>query len=171
MKTKNKQNTKKEHKINEHKIKSNTHKNHTHIKKKCTYLIRIPGAEVDGDESEPDDTSRVHSKSNKLALVEILGDLTCLDGIHGAGGDEEHVVDERQQERGVLDAALKNHLLTCRVFKPRAWRLYDKPHHRRHHLRETEERDDKEGRMEGRREGEEGKEGGRNEWKKMERER
>lgn len=103
-----------------------------------THLIRISSAEVYRDESEPDDAGCVHCKTNKLALVKVLWDLAGLDGIHGAGGNEEHVVDEGEQERRVLYTALKNHLLSRWVFEPCARCFYDEPHDRRHHLRETE---------------------------------
>ena len=65
-------------------------------------LESIVCAEVDGNESEPDDTRGVHGEADVLGLVEVLGNLARLDRVHGTHHDQEHVVDERQQEPLVL---------------------------------------------------------------------
>jgi len=59
-------------------------------------------AEVDGNESEPDDARGVHGKTDVLRLVEVLRNLARLDRVHGAHDNQEHVVDKRQQEPLVL---------------------------------------------------------------------
>ena len=57
------------------------------------HLMRVGGAEVEGDEGEPDDAGGVHCEPDKLRLIEVLGDLPGLDGVDCADGDEDHAVD------------------------------------------------------------------------------
>ena len=40
-----------------------------------SYLERVSCPEIDGDESQPNDTSRVHSEPDKFGLVEVLWNL------------------------------------------------------------------------------------------------
>ena len=68
-------------------------------------------AEVDGNERQPDDAGCIHRESDVLRLVEILGNFARLHRVHGAHGDQQHVVDERQQEPLVLHAAFQYHLV------------------------------------------------------------
>jgi len=75
-----------------------------------TDLEGVVRAEVDGYEAEPDDTRGVHGESDVSRLVEILRDLACLDGVHRADDDQQHVVHQRHQEPLVLHPALQYHL-------------------------------------------------------------
>jgi len=45
-------------------------------------------AEVDRHEAEPDDTRRVHGETDVTRFVEVLRDLTRLDGVHRADDDQ-----------------------------------------------------------------------------------
>lgn len=72
-------------------------------------LERIVCAEVDWNESEPDDARGVHGEADVFRLVEVLGNLACLHRVHGAHDDQEHVVDERQQEPLVLRRCNDSH--------------------------------------------------------------
>ena len=78
----------------------------------CTslYLKRVSGSEVDWDECQPDDAGGVHGEADELGLVEVLRDLSGLDGVVGADANQQHVVDLRHQETGVVDVAFQNHL-------------------------------------------------------------
>ena len=40
-----------------------------------SYLERVSCPEIDGDESQPNDTSRVHGEPDKFGLVEVLWNL------------------------------------------------------------------------------------------------
>ena len=42
---------------------------------KLSYLKGVSRSEVDGNEGEPDDASRVHREADELGLVEVLGNL------------------------------------------------------------------------------------------------
>jgi len=65
-------------------------------------LEGVVGAEVDGNEAEPDDARRVHGEADVSRLVEVLRDLARLDRVHRADDDQQHVVDERHEEPLVL---------------------------------------------------------------------
>ena len=67
-----------------------------------TNLEIIPRSEIDRHKGEPDDTGGVHGEPDELGFVEVLGDLPCFDGVDCTGGDEEHVVEERDEEGRVL---------------------------------------------------------------------
>jgi len=73
-------------------------------------LESVVRSEVDGNESEPDDASRVHREADMLRLVEVLGNLARLDRVHRADDDQKHVVRERQQKPLVFHAAFQHHL-------------------------------------------------------------
>ena len=74
------------------------------------YLERVSSAVVDGDECEPDDAGRVHRETDELGLVEVLRNFPRLDRVVGAHCDQQHVVQLGDQERGVVDVALQDHL-------------------------------------------------------------
>ena len=57
-----------------------------------TYLVRVACAEVERYEGQPDDAGGVHREPDELGLVEVFRYFPCLDGVHGAHGDEHHVV-------------------------------------------------------------------------------
>ena len=101
-----------------------------------TYLERIQGAKVDWYERQPDYTRRVHGKSYKFGLVEVLGNLSRLHRVDGAYDDQQHIVDERNEERNVFDPTLENDLVASAVgvVVPRAGRFEDHPHARRGYL-------------------------------------
>ena len=54
--------------------------------------MRVGGAEVEGDEGEPDDAGCVHREPDELGLVEVLRNLPGLDGVEGADRDQDHAV-------------------------------------------------------------------------------
>ena len=84
-----------------------------------TYLIVINGTKVEGNESEPDDTSSVHGEADKLGFVKVLRDLACLDRIDRTRCDQEYVVDERRQEVGIIDFAFEHDFgFTIRIREP-----------------------------------------------------
>ena len=56
------------------------------------HLMRVGGAEVEGDEGEPDDAGCVHREPDELGLVEVLRHLPGLDGVEGAHRDQNHAV-------------------------------------------------------------------------------
>ena len=66
-------------------------------------------AEVDGNETEPDDAGRVHGKADVFRLIEILRNLASLNRVHGADYDQQHVVGERQHEPLVLPMCALSH--------------------------------------------------------------
>ena len=99
-----------------------------------TYLERVSRPEVDWDKGQPDDARRVHGEGYELGLVEVLGHLARLDGVHGAHHDQHHVVDERHQERRVLDAALEDDLAAVWVVVAHAGQLDQQPAGRGHQL-------------------------------------
>lgn len=47
------------------------------------------GAEVDGNESQPDDTRGVHGESNEFRLVEGLWDFSSQNSVDGADDDQK----------------------------------------------------------------------------------
>ena len=70
-----------------------------------SYLIIIPSSEKDWDECKPNDACAVHGEADVLGLVEVLRDLSGLEGVPGAEEDEDHVVDEGEDQRDGGDAA------------------------------------------------------------------
>ena len=56
------------------------------------HLMRVGGAEVEGDEGEPDDAGGVHREPDELGLVEVLRHLPGLDSVEGADRDQNHAV-------------------------------------------------------------------------------
>ena len=56
------------------------------------HLMRVGGAEVEGDEGEPDDAGGVHREPDELGLVEVLRNLPGLDSVEGADRDQNHAV-------------------------------------------------------------------------------
>lgn len=74
------------------------------------YLEGVACPEVDGHECQPDDAGGVHGEADELGLVEVLWDLPRLDGVHGADGDQQHVVNQRHQEGRVAYTAFEDHL-------------------------------------------------------------
>lgn len=68
----------------------------------------MQSAVIERYECQPNDTSCVHGETNELRLVEVLGYLASLDGIHGARDDEQHVVGQRQQERVIAQPTFDN---------------------------------------------------------------
>lgn len=73
--------------------------------KNISYLIIISSSKKDWDECQPNDAGAVHGKADILGLVKVLRDLSGLEGVPGAEEDENHVVDEREDERDGRDAA------------------------------------------------------------------
>ena len=61
----------------------------------------LPGAEVDGDECEPDDARGVHAEADELGLVEGLGDLAREHGVEGAHDHQQDGVREGDHVRRV----------------------------------------------------------------------
>ncbi len=57
----------------------------------------VAAAEVQRDEGGPDDARGVHAEADELGLVEVLGKVARLDGVHGAQDDQEDVVAEGTQ--------------------------------------------------------------------------
>ena len=66
------------------------------------HLMRVGGAEVEGDEGEPDDAGGVHREPDELRLIEVLRHLPRLDGVDCADRDEDHVVDLTQFDQYLL---------------------------------------------------------------------
>lgn len=102
----------------------------------CIYLERVERAEVDRDESQPDDAGGVHGKADKLAFVKVLGYLPGLDCVHRADDDQEDVVDQRHQEGDVIAGALEydDRLTAVRVVQAGAGVLYQQPDGGKEHL-------------------------------------
>lgn len=73
-----------------------------------TYLKRIAGSIINWDERQPDYTGRVHGESNEFGLVIVLRNLARLKRIAGADRDEYHVVEQREERRGVFHSALQD---------------------------------------------------------------
>lgn len=101
------------------------------------YLVRVASPKVDRNKREPDDASCVHREADELGLVEVLGNLARLDGVHRARGDQQHVVHLRDEEGSVVDLALQNHLGAVGVKVTRPWWLHQKPNRREKHLELT----------------------------------
>ena len=70
--------------------------------------VALVGAEVDGHESEPDDAGGVHGEGDVLRLVEVGGDAACLERVHGAHHDEDHVIEKREDDGDVGTATLQD---------------------------------------------------------------
>jgi hypothetical protein len=98
------------------------------------YLVRIASPKVDRNKREPDDAGGVHREADELGLVEVLGNLARLDGVHRARGDQQHVVHLRDEEGRVVDLTLQNHLGAVRVKVTRPRRLHQKPNRGKQHL-------------------------------------
>lgn len=58
-----------------------------------TYLVRIVGTKEHGDKCEPYHNCGVHSKADKLGLVEIFRDFPSFHCIDCASCDKNHIVD------------------------------------------------------------------------------
>ena len=93
-----------------------------------TDLVVVVRAEVDGDEREPHDARAVHGEADVLCLVEVLRDLSRAERVERAQYDEEHVVEEREDERQVAHAARQHGGERLRVDLLRAGPLHDEPH-------------------------------------------
>ena len=61
----------------------------------------LAGAEVDGDECEPDDAGGVHAEADELGLVEGLGDLARQHRVEGAHDHQQDRVREGDHVRRV----------------------------------------------------------------------
>ena len=61
----------------------------------------LAGAEVDGDEREPDDAGGVHAEADELGLVEGLGDLARQHRVEGAHDHQQDRVREGDHVRRV----------------------------------------------------------------------
>lgn len=66
---------------------------------KQTDLIIISSSKENRNESEPDDAGAVHGESDVLRLVEVLRNFSGLEGVPRAQEDQDHVVDQRQDQR------------------------------------------------------------------------
>ncbi len=71
-----------------------------------TDLEAVPSTEVDWYERQPDDARRIHGESDELGFVEVLRHLPGLDGVIRTHRYEQHVVQLRDQERGIVHVAL-----------------------------------------------------------------
>ena len=90
-------------------------------------VVGLVHAEIDGDEGEPDDARRVHGEGDVLGLVEVGGDAACLERVHGAQHDEDHVVEERQGHGQVRALALQDHRAPVRVDEHGAGEVHADP--------------------------------------------
>ena len=82
-------------------------------------------SKVDGDKGTPDNAGAVHSKSNVLGLVEILGNVSGLESIDGAQYNQEHVVEQGDHGRHLTGSTFQYlgilvmfSVLYRRFFKP-----------------------------------------------------
>lgn len=66
---------------------------------KKPYLEIVIGPEKDGHECQPDDASGVHSETDMLGFIEILGYFPRLESVDGAEANEQKDISERK-ERG-----------------------------------------------------------------------
>lgn len=98
-----------------------------------THLV-VGGAEVDGDEGEPDDAGRVHGEADVLGLVEVFRDLARLECVQRAEGDEQEVEEQRRHERLGRLGARQHYRVQLRVQLVRVGRLNVDPHARHDHL-------------------------------------
>ncbi len=68
-------------------------------------LVIVVSSKIDGDKGEPDDAGAVHGETDIFGLVEIFGYFPRFEGVKGAEDNEQHVVEEREHQRQVTDAA------------------------------------------------------------------
>ena len=100
-------------------------------------------AEVDGHEGHPDDTRGVHGETDELGLVEVLGQVACLDRVDGAHGDQEEIEAQRRHETPDGGVAHDEHSRARREVFDGVGRFddehdddqrrFDEDHHRRYH--------------------------------------
>lgn len=77
----------------------------------------------------PYNTSGVHCESNKFRLVEILRYFSGFDGIYSANGNQQHIIELREQKRHVLNITFQYDLFSNRIMVASARWLNNHPNH------------------------------------------
>ena len=54
--------------------------------------MRMSSSKVERHKCQPDDAGGVHGEANILGLVEIIRNLSCLDGVNSTNSDQDHAV-------------------------------------------------------------------------------
>lgn len=103
------------------------------------------GAEIGGDEGDPDDEENEHAESDELGLREVLRQLPRLEGEEKADGRQEAgVADQKAQSHHRAFVAGNKDNLVDVVVSVAGRRSVVQPHHTYHHLHKGEQEDQKE---------------------------